>query len=74
MSRQRTKADMARELDNLRHALSQARADIQRLETENVELRSTRAVRVDDFSAKRDAMQRAKEEAIRTGKCVRVQS
>lgn len=71
----RTKADMARELDALRHRVSQQAADIQRLEAVIVDLRTKSALhREGMYASRRDAMAAAKAEAIATGKSVVVRS
>lgn len=66
-----TKAQMARELDLLRHAVSQLTADKARLQSE---LDASRTVKCDGaFANRRDAMRAARELAMRTGASVKVQ-
>lgn len=68
-----TKAMMARELDSLRHRVSQLEADNTRL---RAQLASTPSHRLQDqtpVSLRQLAMQQAREEAMRTGRSVRVQ-
>lgn len=77
-----TKAEMARELDALRHRVSQLGADNARLMAENDTLRRDLQQRTRHeapcthnaatHSVRAVAMQRAKEEALRTGKSVPV--
>lgn len=81
--RKPTKADMARELDALRHRVSQLSADLERVSDENRVLRAendvvhkdlNRATRYQSghFASRRDAMAAARDEAIRSGKSVKV--
>jgi hypothetical protein len=83
MARQRTKADMARELDALRHQVCQLQGDLQRVRDENAVLMRTNHMLREDlnkrtrfdtsgFASRRDAMAAAREEAMRTGRCVKV--
>lgn len=73
--RKATKADMARELDALRHKVSQLNGDCDRLRTENAELRTKCALtREGMYASRRDAMAAAKALAVATGQSVRVQS
>ena len=83
MAKQRTKADMARELDALRHHVHQLEGDNHRLKDENAVLMRTNHVLREDlnkhtrfnasgYASRRDAMAAAREEAIRTGRCVKV--
>jgi len=74
MAKTKTKADMARELDALRHEVSQLRADKARLEANlrdaEAALLAKPAPRAP--SCRSEAMALAREEAMRTGRSVRV--
>lgn len=72
MAKTMTKAQLARELDTLRHAVSQLRADNARLMAENATLRTAQNKTQAPCSLRAMAMARAKEEAIRTGRSVAV--
>lgn len=73
MARQRTKADMAKELDALRHRVSQLEADNFRLRTEQLTAPSPRLQDQSPVSLRKLAMMQAREEAMRTGRSVKVQ-
>lgn len=72
------KRELARELDALRHEVSQLRADKVRIQADNARLmRENDVLRVDVNRARKpacraEAMRQAREEAIRTGHSVRV--
>ena len=83
MARQRTKAELARELDGLRHHVAQVEGDLQRARDEVALLMRTNHVLREDlnkhtrfstgqFASRRDAMAAAREEAMRTGRCIKV--
>lgn len=73
MAKTMTKAQMARELDALRHEVSQLRADKARLEAQLANTPTPRPTKAPKTpSCRSEAMALAREEALRTGRSVRV--
>lgn len=73
MASKTTKAMMAKELDALRHRVSQLEADNLRLRTALAGTPSPYLCEQPMVSRRALAMQRAREEALRTGRSVKVQ-